>query len=163
MMATTELTQLQAECAKAHTDYRAARVALATTINKTPDSEAVSEFVGSLEELGLHGTLHRLKTQDPAVKSAITAMMDASDLLSLAVGEREQFLLQQNPSHTRVYVHDGREFTLDMEKGIWTYLDDPNNPITVTLTKQDKLPYDLPGFEPPSQKPQQKKKRQPRM
>lgn len=162
-MATTELNKLQAGCVKAHADYRAARITLAAAINKTPDSEAVSEFVGSLEEIGLHGTLHRLKSKDPNVEAAITLMMEASDELSFAVGERERFLEQQNPNHSRVYVHDGREFTLDIEKGIWTYLDDPNNPITVTLIKQDKLPYDLPGFEPPSQNQQQKKKRQPRM
>jgi hypothetical protein len=162
-MATTELTQLQAACIKAHADYRAARVALAAAIRKAPDSEAVSEFVGSLEELGLHGTLHRLKTKDPNVEAAITAMAEASDLLSLAVGERERFLERQDPAHRRVYVHDGREFTLDMKKGLWTYLDDPNNPLTVTPTKMDKLPYGLPGFEPPAPKQKPTKKRQPRM
>lgn len=162
----TELTKLQTACNDAHESYRAARVALAKTINKSPDSEAIAELVTSTQELGLNATLHRLKTTDPKVADAITALVEASDSLSHAIGDRESFLTQQNPAHQRVYVEDGREFTLDVEKGVWTYLDDSDHPIKVTLTKEHKLPYDLPAFkgpdiEPP--KPTRKKKLQPRM
>lgn len=164
-MASTELTKLQASCTEARKAYRAARVALAATINKSPDSEAIAELVTSTQELGLNATLHRLKTKDPKVADAITTLVEASDSLSLAIGAREQHLTQQNPKHKRVYVDDGREFTLDMEKGVWTYLDDPENPISVTLTKADKLPYELPGFVPKIDQPKKSKtrKRQPRM
>lgn len=144
----SELAQLQTACKEAHEAYRASRAALAATINKSPDSEAIAELVASTQELGLHATLHRLKSNDPKVADAITTLVEASDSLSLAVGERERFLTQQNPAHQRAYVDDGREFTLDIEKGIWTYLDDPGNPIKVTLSKESKLPYDLSGFEP---------------
>lgn len=162
----SELPKLQAACTEAHKAYRAARVALAATINKSTDSKAIAELVASMQELGLNATLHRLKTNDPKVASAITSLVEASDSLSLAIGTREQFLTDQNPYHQRVYVDDGREFTLDLEKGVWTYLDDPDTPIKVTLTKEAKLPYDLPGFkgpdvEPP--KPTKRKKLQPRM
>lgn len=164
-MASSELTRLQGTCTQAHKEYRAARIALAAAINKTPDSEAIAELVASTQELGLNATLHRLNTKDPNVADAITALVEASDNLSLAIGARENHLTDTNPKHQRVYVEDGREFTLDVEKGVWTYLDDPANPLKVTLTKENKLPYDLPGFlpdiEPP--KPAKSKKRQPRI
>jgi len=165
-VASSELTQLQGACTEAHKAYRAARAALAATINKSTDSEAIAELVASAQELGLNATLHRLNTKDPKVADAITSLVEASDTLSLAIGAREHHLTAQNPKHQRVYIDDGREFTLDVEKGIWTYLDDPDNPIKVTLTKEAKLPYDLPGFkgpdiEPP--KPTKKKKLQQRM
>jgi adenylosuccinate synthase len=164
-VASSELTRLQGTCTQAHKEYRAARIALAAAINKTPDSEAIAELVASTQELGLNATLHRLNTKDPNVADAITALVEASDNLSLAIGARENYLTDTNPKHQRVYVEDGREFTLDVEKGVWTYLDDPANPLKVTLTKENKLPYDLPGFlpdiEPP--KPAKSKKRQPRI
>jgi adenylosuccinate synthase len=162
----TELTQLQASCSQAHKAYRAARISLAAAVNKSPDSESIAELVTSTQELGLNATLHRLKTTNPKVADAITALVEASDSLSHAIGDRESFLTQQNPAHQRVYIEDGREFTLDVEKGVWTYLDDPDHPIKVTLTKEHKLPYDLlafkgPNIEPP--KPTRKRKLQPRM
>lgn len=164
-MASAELTKLQAACTNAHKAYRAARVELADVINKSTDSDAIAELVASTQELGLNATLHRLKTSDPKVANAITGLVEASDALSLAVGAREQYLTAHNPTHQRVYVEDGREFTLDMEKGVWTYLDDPENPITVSITKDDKLPYELPGFVPKIDQPKKSKdrKRQPRM
>lgn len=164
-MAATELTRLKDACAQAHKDYRAALDALAAAINKTIDSDAVAELLTSAQDLGLNATLHRLKTKDPKVADAISALVEASDTLSLAIGARESHLAKTNPQHQRVYVNDGREFTLDMEKGVWTYLDDPAHPIKVSITKTDKLPYELPGFvpkvEPP--KPARKRSRQPRM
>lgn len=162
-MASTQLTTLRAACAKAHKAYRTAREALAATIGKSTDSDAIAELVASTQELGLNATLHRLKTDDPKVADAITALVEASDRLSLAIGAREQFLTADNPKHQRVYVENGREFTLDMEKGSWTYLDDPGHPISVSLTKTDKLPYDLPGFEPALEQKKPARKRQPRM
>ena len=122
---------------------------MASAINKTPDSEAIAELVASTQELGLNATLHRLKTKDPKVPDAITALVEASDTLSLAIGARESHLTDANPKHQRVYVEDGREFTLDVEKGVWTYLDDPGNPLKVDIKKEAKLPYDLPGFKGP--------------
>jgi len=164
-VASTELIRLQGACTEAHKAYRATRAALAAAINKSTDDDAIADLVASTQELGLDATLHRLKTNDPKVADAITALVEASDYLSLSIGAREEHLSRQNPKHDRVYIHDGREFTLDMEKGVWTYLDDPDNPIKITFDKETKLPYELPGFtpniEPP--KPTRTKKRQPRM
>lgn len=165
-MASNELTQLQASCTDAHKAYRAARVALAAAVNKSPDSDAVAELVTSTQELGLNATLHRLKSDDPKVADAIATMVESSDALSLAVGAREQLLVAKNPKHQRVYVEDGREFTLDVEKGLWTYLDDPDHPLKVTVTRETKLPYDIPGFKAPDIEPAElakKKKLKPRI
>ena len=79
------------------------------------------------------------------------------------VQSRENARIEIDPKHQRVFIEDGREFTLDVEKGLWTYLDDPDNPIKITLTKESKLPYDLPGFKGPDidpPKPAKKKKLQ---
>lgn len=147
---TTDLEKLHAHCNEAHVAYRAARKHLALAVNKPEDSEAIQELIASAQELGLNATLHRLKTDDPNVAQAITQLVEASDVLSLAVGEREAALTELHPGRRRVYVDDGREFTLDMEKGLWTYLDDPKNVIKVKLAKENKLPYELPGFEHPT-------------
>jgi|GEM_PF-6438256 len=147
-MTSTELSQLQVACNRAHGAYREARKALAVAVNKTPDDAAIAELVTSTQELGLNATLKRLTTSDPKVADAIARLVDADDNLSRAVTAREAQLLKNNPQHQRAFVDDGREFTLDMEKGIWTYLDDPMNPIKVKVEKMAKLPYDFVELEP---------------
>ncbi len=161
-MATDNITALEHACTEAHRAYRAARSALAAAVNKPEDSDAVAELIASTLDIGLNATLHRLNTNDPKIHAAITALSDASHRLGHAINARETAFQLRDPRHRRVYVDDGREFTLDMEKGIWTYLDDPENPIKVTLTKHSKLPYDLPGFAGPDDLHKPAKKRQPR-
>lgn len=165
-MTTENIRELEQIFKDAQADYRAARKELASVINKPDDSDAMNELIASSEELGLNATLHRLKTNEPRVAEAITRLSEASHHLGHAVNAREDARIKANPKHNRVYVEDGREFTLDVEKGVWTYLDDPDHPIKITLTKETKLPYDLPGFkgpdiEPPT--PAKKRTRQRRM
>jgi adenylosuccinate synthase len=165
-MATENIQELEQTFKDAQTAYRAARKELAVVINKAEDSDAMDELVASSEELGLNATLHRLKTKNPKVAEAITRLSEAAHHLGHAVNARENARIEIDPKHHRVFIEDGREFTLDVEKGLWTYLDDPDNPIKVTLTKEAKLPYDLPGFKGPDidpPKPAKKKKLQQRM
>jgi adenylosuccinate synthase len=165
-MATENIQELEQTFKDAQTAYRAARKELAVVINKAEDSDAMDELVASSEELGLNATLHRLKTKNPKVAEAITRLNEASHHLGHAVNARENARIEIDPKHQRVFIEDGREFTLDVEKGLWTYLDDPDNPIKITLTKESKLPYDLPGFKGPDidpPKPAKKKKLQQRM
>jgi len=162
-MATENISDLEQACTAAHSEYREARKALAAAIGKPESSEALEELIASIIDIGLNGTLHRLKSQDPKVVDAIARVSEASHHLGHAINAREDARIGQNPKHQRVYVDDGREFTLDMEKGIWTYLDDPTHPVKVALTKTDKLPYDLPGFKPGLEQKKPNRKRQPRM
>lgn len=141
-MAVTDVSQLQAACNDAHARYRQARANLAKAVDKAPDDEAVSEIVDSLQELGLNATLLRLKTPDPKVAETITKLVDAADALDLAVASREDALDGKEPSRQRAYVDDGREFTLDLDAGTCTYLDDPGHPIKISIEKMDRLPYD---------------------
>lgn len=165
-MARDNIQELEQICKDALSAYRGARKELASAIGKPEDSDALQELIASSEELGLNATLHRLKTDDAKVAQAITHLNDAAHHLGHSVNAREDARIKSNPKHQRVYIDDGREFTLDIEKGVWTYLDDPQNPIQVTVKREAKLPYELPGFKRPEidpQKPSKKKKLQPRM
>lgn len=141
-MADNDLSQLHAACNDAHARYRQARASLAKAVDKAPDHEAVSEIVDSIQELGLNATLHRLKTPDPKIVDAVTQLVEAADALDLAVASRENALQAKEPNRERAYVDDGREFTLDLDAGTSTYLDDPDHPIKVAIEKMDRLPYD---------------------
>lgn len=166
MMTTDNIQELEQICKDALAAYRGARKELAAVVNKPEDSDSMQELIASTEELGLNATLHRLKTDDVKVAQALTRLSEAAHHLGHTVNAREDARIRNNPKHQRVYVEDGREFTLDIEKGIWTYLDDPQNPIQVTVKRETKLPYDLPGFNGPETdppKPTKKKKMQPRM
>lgn len=140
-MASSQLSQLQAACNAAHAAYKAARQALAAAVNKSPDTELVADIAASVEEYGLNATLKRVKTTDPKVADAVTKLTTAADALSLAVSDRELHLLEKNPEHHRAFVSDGREYKLDMGKGLITWLDNPGQPEKVDIQKLDRLPY----------------------
>jgi hypothetical protein len=140
-MASSQLSQLQTVCNTALASYKAARTGLATALNKTPDHDVVADIAASAELYGLNATLKRVKTTDPKVAEAITKLSDASNTLSLAVSQRELHLLALNPAHQRAFVSDGREYRIDMDKGLVTWLDNPSQPEKVDNQKLDKLPY----------------------
>jgi hypothetical protein len=140
-MVSSQLSQLQAACNKAHQAYMAARNELAAAINASPDSEVVADIAASADFYGLNATIKRVTTSDPKVAQAITKLVEAADHHSLAVSDRELFLMEQNPNHQRTFVTDGREYRVDVDKGLITYVDDPNNPEKVNVQKLDKLPY----------------------
>jgi hypothetical protein len=140
-MATPTLNKLQAACNVAHAGYKAARQQLASAINKSPDAEVVADIAASLEEYGLHATLKRVKTNDPKVADAITKLTNAADTLSLAVSDRELYLLANTTGHQRAFVSDGREYKFDVGEGMVTWLDNPGKPEKVDVQKLDKLPY----------------------
>ncbi|MCV0370429.1 hypothetical protein [Filomicrobium sp.] len=164
-MAPLNLTKLQAACTAAHDEYRAARKTLASAIGKDERSNAMLEMIASTIDIGLNATLHRLKTDDPKIIEAVERLSEASHHLGLAINAREEAQIENNPNHQRVYVDDGREFTLDLKTGTWTYLDAPDKPIKLSFVKSEKLPYELPGFEPKMDppKPTRSRKRTPRM
>ena len=140
-MPSSQLSQLQASCNAAHAGYKAARATLAAALNKTADHEVVADIAASAEEYGLHATLKRVSTKDPKVVSAIQNLVAAADALSLAVSQRELHLLQAKPGHQRAFVSDGREYTVDIAKGMVTWADNPGRPEKVDIHKLDKLPY----------------------
>lgn len=140
-MTSSQLSQLQTACNKAHQSYQAARRELAAAINTSPDHQVVADIAASTEEYGLHATLKRVSTRDPKVVAAIKKLVAATDALSLAVSERELHLLQSNPDHQRAFVSDGREYTIDITKGLVTWADNPGHPEKVDIHKLDKLPY----------------------
>lgn len=140
-MASSELSQLQVACNAAHAKYRTARAALASAVNKTSDHHVVADIAASAEEYGLYATLKRLSTKDPKLVSAIQNLVAAADALSLAVSQRELHLLQSKPGHQRAFVSDGREYTVDIAKGMVTWADNPGHPEKVDIKKLDKLPY----------------------
>jgi hypothetical protein len=147
-MADNDLSQLHAACNDAHARYRYARASLAKAIDKAPDHKAVSEIVDSTQEFGLNATLDRLKTRDPKVAEAVTQLVEAADALDLAVAARENALQAKEPNRERAYVDDGREFTLDLDAGTSTYLDDPDHPIKIAIEKMERLHDDHQVFRP---------------
>lgn len=143
-MVSSQLSQLQAACNAAHARYQATRMALAAAVNKSPDDEIVGDIIGSTEEYGLNITIKRVKTSDPKVAATIENLVAAADDLSLAVSERERYLIAQNPNHNRAFVSDGREYHIDTEKCTITWLANPSQPEKVHIQKLNKLPdYDM--------------------
>jgi len=119
-------------------------MALAAAVNRSPDDEVVGDIVCSTGEYGLNATLDRVKTSDPKVASAIKDLVAVADDLSIAVSERERYLIAQNPNHDRAFVYDGREYRLSLEEQTITFLDNPSQPEKVDIQKIDKLPeYDI--------------------
>lgn len=140
------LSDLRSACDAAKRQYELNRNTLAAAINRASDSSDMDDIIASAIDLGLNATLHRLKSKDPAIARAIKTLVASSEDLSAAISVREQHILERNPKHNRVFVDDGREFTIDIQKRLWTYLDDPNNPIPITPTKMTKQLFVIPGF-----------------
>jgi hypothetical protein len=136
--AMTDLSTLEATCVDAHRIYRAAREALAAAVGKPVEDEVVQALIASTLELGLDATLARAKPGDDEVTRAITDFWAASHALSGAVYARESAKLAANPQHERVYVDDGREFTLDVANKRLIYRDEPDVIQGVTITRERK-------------------------
>lgn len=142
----SNFTDLHSACQDAHIRYKTVRAALAAALIKHPGAANLSDVITSTQEIGLRATLHRLNTNNPVVVAGVEALVSASDSLSAAVTAREHHLLQMNPKHNRVFVDDGREFTVDTAKGQWIYTDDPDHPVPLDLRREKQLPYAVPGY-----------------
>jgi hypothetical protein len=56
----------------------------------------------------------------------VAKLVDTTYSLGGLVAARENILAKADPKRKRVYVHFGREFTMDMGKGTMTFLDAPD-------------------------------------
>lgn len=101
-------------------------------------AETPDHLIAYAEELGTDAAIDKLAKDPkhfridvpPAVRKEITplvrAIIDISYDLDRMVAERENILVNADPTRRRVYISYGREFTMDMRKGTITYLDTPD-------------------------------------
>ena len=133
------------------------RQKLTTTLAafKAPQA-ATDHLISYAEELGPDNAVRKLGEDrkffgvdvPPAVRREIAPLMlqlvDTTYSLGSLVAQRENILAEADPKRKRVYVHFGREFTMDMGKGTMTFLDAPGKPqplnLQVVHTKDQPAP-----------------------
>jgi hypothetical protein len=125
--------------------FRAARDKLVKAI--APSSkEAAEKVISFAYEFGVYAAVQEvMRVNNP---TAVTAARQNAQALAqilgsiIAITDRLDWLVSRhndgaaanNPAHERVFMHFDREFTIDQQKGIVTYLDDPSNPRPIQLS-----------------------------
>jgi len=86
------------------------------------------------------------------LEPTLRALLQSLEHLDRLVSQREDEAAKNDPTHKRVYMHFDREFTIDLDKGTVTYLDDPSHPQPIQLavkhTRDQPDPGRFPSFNP---------------
>jgi hypothetical protein len=125
--------------------FRAVRAKLEKAIAPS-NKEAAEQVISFAYEFGVYAAVQEvMKGNNP---TAVTAARQNAQALAqilgsiIAITDRLDWLVSQHndeaaesdPAHERIFMHFDRGFTIDHQKRIVTYLDDPSNPRPLQLS-----------------------------
>jgi hypothetical protein len=133
--------------------FRAVRDKLVRVI--APSSkEAAEQVIAFAYEFGVYAAVQEVmkvnnptavtaaRQNAPALAQILGSIIAITDRLDWLVSQHNDEAAANDPAHQRVFMHFDREFTIDLQKGTITYLDDPSvsRPLQLSVVHTNDQP-----------------------